>query len=47
MSTALRNQSLAGERGAEFRDPPSVKAMASKYRTLLASANKACYVPQQ
>jgi hypothetical protein len=47
MSTALRNQSLAGERGAEFRDPPPIKAMANKYKALQASANKACYVPQQ
>ena len=46
MSTALRNQSMAGERGALFRDPPDVKEMASKYKALRASANKACYVPQ-
>ena len=44
MSTALRNQTLAGERGALFRDPVPVKDMASKYRTLQASADKACYV---
>jgi hypothetical protein len=47
MSTALRNQALAGERGAEFRDPASVKEMANKYKTVQASANKACYVPQR
>jgi hypothetical protein len=46
MSTALRNQTMGGERGAVFRDPPSVKEMASKYKALQASANKACYVPQ-
>lgn len=46
MSTALRNQSMAGERGALFRDPPPVKDMASKYKALQASANKACYVTQ-
>lgn len=46
MSTALRNQTLGGERGAEFRDPPSVKDMANKYKALQASANKACYVKQ-
>lgn len=46
MSTALRNQTMAGERGAVFRDPPSVKEMASKYKALQASANKACHVPQ-
>jgi len=45
MSTALRNQTLAGERGALFRDPVPVKEMASKYRALQASAAKACYVP--
>lgn len=44
MSTALRNQTLAGERGALFRDPVPVKDMASKYRALQASADKACYV---
>ena len=44
MSTALRNQALAGERGALFRDPPAVKAMAGKYRTIEAEANKACHV---
>ena len=47
MSTALRNQTMAGERGAMFRDPPPVKEMASKYKTIQASANKACYVPQR
>jgi len=44
MSTALRNQTMAGERGAMFRDPVPVKEMASKYRALQASADKACYV---
>jgi hypothetical protein len=47
MSTALRNQTMAGERGAVFRDPVPVKDMASKYKTVQASANKACYVPQR
>jgi hypothetical protein len=46
MSTALRNQTMGGERGALFRDPPPVKEMASKYKALQASANKACYVSQ-
>lgn len=45
LSTALRNQSLSGERGAAFRDPDTVKAMAKKYKTIQADANKACYVP--
>lgn len=47
MSTALRNQTLAGEHGAAFRDPASVKGMASKYRTIQAEAFKACYVKPQ
>lgn len=47
MSTALRNQTMAGERGAVFRDPAPVKQMASKYKALQASANKACYVPER
>jgi hypothetical protein len=29
-----------------FRDPPPVKDMASKYKALQASADKACYVPR-
>jgi hypothetical protein len=45
VSTALRNQSLGGERGAVFRDPDTVKAMAKKYKTIQAGANKACSVP--
>jgi len=44
MSTASRNQTMAGERGALFRDPEPVKEMARKYKTLQASADKACYV---
>jgi hypothetical protein len=47
MSTALRNQTLAGERGGLFRDPDSVKGMASKYKAVQASADKACYVQQR
>lgn len=47
MSTALRNQTMAGERGAVFRDPAPVKDMASKYKSVQASANKACYVPRR
>jgi len=47
MSTALRNQTMAGERGAMFRDPPQVKEMANKYKAILASANQACYVTQR
>lgn len=45
MSTALRNQTLSGPRGAEFRDPDSVKDMAQKYQAIQQAANKACFVP--
>ncbi|MGO4479897.1 hypothetical protein AB4Z32_27030 [Massilia sp. 2TAF26] len=47
MSTALRDQALAGERGGVFRDAPTVKVMADKYRTIQANANKACHVQQR
>lgn len=47
MSTALRNQGLGGERGGLFRDAGSVKDMAGKYKTIEASASKACAVPQR
>ncbi|MDB5936866.1 MAG: hypothetical protein JWQ01_4210 [Massilia sp.] len=43
-STALRHQTLSGPRGAEFRDPDAVKAMANKYKALQAKARKACFV---
>jgi hypothetical protein len=44
LSTALRNQTLAGEHGAVFRDPDNVKGMANKYKAIQADADKACYV---
>jgi hypothetical protein len=47
MSTALRDQTLAGERGGLFRDAPSVKVMADRYKTIQADANKACHVQQR
>jgi hypothetical protein len=47
MSTALRNQTLPGDRGGAFRDPPAVKDMANKYRTIQANADKACHVEQR
>lgn len=47
MSTALRNQSLPGERGGVFRDAASVKDMAGRYKTIETGASKACAVPQQ
>lgn len=43
-STALRNQSLRGERGAEFRDPPEVRSMAKRYKGVQQQANDACFV---
>jgi hypothetical protein len=43
-STALRYQTLGGERGAEFRDARAGKAMAVKYKALQDKARKACYV---
>lgn len=44
-STALRYQSLGGERGAVFRDPDAVKKLAKKYKTIQGDANKACHLP--
>jgi hypothetical protein len=43
-STAQRYQSLGGERGAEFRDPPEVRNMAKKYKSIQQQANNACFV---
>ncbi|SMP47813.1 hypothetical protein [Noviherbaspirillum suwonense] len=43
-STALRNQSLSGERGAEFCDPPEMRSMARKYKNVQQQANEACFV---
>jgi len=43
-STALRYQSLGGERGAEFRDPPEVRNLAKKYKGIQQQANSACFV---
>ena len=45
MSTALRDQSLSGPRGAAFRDPELIRSMAKKYQAIQAAANHACYVP--
>lgn len=44
IATALRHQAMSGQRGAAFRDPPSVKAMAGKYKALQEQARKACDV---
>ena len=44
ISTALRHQSLGGQRGAEFRDPPNVKAMAKKYKSIEDNVADACFI---
>lgn len=44
LSTAQRNQGLGGERGAEFRDPDSVKQMVKKYKTIRSDAKQACFI---
>lgn len=44
VSTALRYQTLAGPRGAEFRDPEPVKEMARKYKAIVAEADQACMI---
>lgn len=41
-STALRQQHMPGERGGLFRDPPSVKNLAKKYREIQARASRDC-----
>lgn len=41
-STALRQQRMPGERGSVFRDPPSVKGMAQKYREIQKRASQGC-----
>jgi hypothetical protein len=44
ISTALRHQSLGGERGAEFRDPQVVKQMAGRYKKIEEEAADACFI---
>jgi hypothetical protein len=44
ISTALRHQTMGGQRGAEFRDPVNVKEMAGKYKTIEGRAANACFV---
>ena len=44
ISTALRHQTLGGQRGAEFRDPANVKTMAKKYKTIEDNAADACFI---
>lgn len=44
VSTAARYQTLAGERGGEFRDPEAVKESVKKYRELQAQSGQRCGV---
>jgi hypothetical protein len=44
ISTALRHQTMGGQRGAEFRDPANVKEMAGKYKAIERRAADACFV---
>lgn len=44
ISTALRHQSLGGQRGAEFRDPVVVKKMASRYKKIEEESADACFI---
>jgi hypothetical protein len=44
ISTALRHQTMGGQRGAEFRDPVNVKEMAGKYKAIEGRAADACFV---
>jgi len=43
-STAARYQSLSGERGGEFRDPPQVREMGKRYLQIRGDAMKHCGV---
>jgi len=45
-STAARYQSLAGERGGVFRDPPQVRETAKRYLQIQGEAMKYCSVPR-
>jgi len=44
ISTASKYLRLGGERGAEFRDPKQVKAMAKKYKEVETRAANACFL---
>jgi hypothetical protein len=44
ISTALRQKSLGGERGAVFRDTDIIKVMAKKYQAIEDASSKACLV---
>jgi len=45
-STAARYQSLGGERGGVFRDPPQVREMGKRYLQIRGDAMKHCDVPR-
>ena len=44
ISTALRHQTLGGERGAEFRDPQVVRQMAARYKKIEEDSADACFI---
>ena len=45
-STAARFQSLGGERGGVFRDPPKTREAAKFYLQVQSDAMKSCVVPR-
>ncbi len=45
-STAARYQTLGGERGGVFRDPPQVREMGKRYLQARGDAMKRCDVPR-
>lgn len=45
-STAARYQSLGGDRGGLFRDPPQTRATAKRYLQVQNEAMKRCEVPR-
>jgi hypothetical protein len=45
-ATAARFQSLGGDRGGVFRDPPETRAAAQRYLKIQGDAMKRCDVPR-
>jgi hypothetical protein len=45
-ATAARYQSLGGDRGGLFRDPPQTRAAAKRYLQVQGDAMKRCDVPR-
>ena len=43
LSTAQRYQSIGGERGALFRDPPDVKKAAKNFKAIEQAARSSCF----